>query len=57
MLNNKQREYVKYAYGLFNKDVLTKKELIQANKKFGCNIAVFCFKLQRLQKKFSPLWL
>jgi len=24
MLNNKQREYVKYAYGLFNKDVLTR---------------------------------
>jgi hypothetical protein len=43
MLNNKQREYVKYAYGLFNKDVLTKKELIQANKKFGC--------------KYAPQWL
>jgi len=43
MLNNKQREYVKYAYGLFNKDVLTKKELIEANKKFGC--------------KYAPQWL
>lgn len=43
MLNNKQREFVKYAYGLFNKDVLTKKELIQANKKFGC--------------KYAPQWL
>lgn len=43
MLNNKQREYVKYAYGLFNKDVLTKQELIQANKKFGC--------------KYAPQWL
>jgi len=43
MLNNKQREYVKYAYGLFNKEVLTKKELIQANKKFGC--------------KYAPQWL
>jgi len=43
MINNKQREYVKYAYGLFNKDVLTKKELIQANKKFGC--------------KYAPQWL
>ena len=42
-INNKQREYVKYAYGLFNKDVLTKKELIQANKKFGC--------------KYAPQWL
>ena len=43
MLNNKQREYVKYAYGLFNKEVLTKQELIQANKKFGC--------------KYAPQWL
>ena len=43
MLNNKQREFVKYAYGLFNKDVLTKSELIQANKKFGC--------------KYAPQWL
>ena len=43
MLNNKQREFVKYAYGLFNKDVLTKNELIQANKKFGC--------------KYAPQWL
>ena len=43
MLNNKQREFVKYAYGLFNKDVLTKKELVQANKKFGC--------------KYAPQWL
>jgi MoxR-like ATPase len=43
MLNNKQREYIKYAYSLFNKDVLTKKELIQANKKFGC--------------KYAPQWL
>jgi hypothetical protein len=43
MLNSKQREFVKYAYGLFNKDVLTKKELIQANKKFGC--------------KYAPQWL
>ena len=43
MLNNKQREYVKYAYGIFNKDILTKKELIQANKKFGC--------------KYAPQWL
>ena len=43
MLNNKQREFVKYAYSLFNKDVLTKKELIQANKKFGC--------------KYAPQWL
>lgn len=43
MLNNKQREFVKYAYGLFNKEVLTKNELIQANKKFGC--------------KYAPQWL
>jgi MoxR-like ATPase len=43
MINNKQREYVKYAYGLFNKEVLTKQELIQANKKFGC--------------KYAPQWL
>jgi MoxR-like ATPase len=43
MLNNKQREYVKYAYGLFNNDVLTVKELVQANKKFGC--------------KYAPQWL
>ena len=43
MLNNKQREFVKYAYGLFNKDVLPKSELIQANKKFGC--------------KYAPQWL
>ena len=43
MLNNKQREYVKYAYGLFNKEVLTKQELIQAHKKFGC--------------KYAPQWL
>lgn len=43
MLNDKQREFVEYAYGLFNKDVLNKKELIQANKKFGC--------------KYAPQWL
>ena len=43
MLNNKQREFVEYAYGLFNKSVLTKSELIQANKKFGC--------------KYAPQWL
>ena len=43
MLNNKQREFVKYAYGLFNKDELTVKELVQANKKFGC--------------KYAPQWL
>ena len=43
MLNTKQREFVKYAYGLFNKDILSKKELIEANKKFGC--------------KYAPQWL
>ena len=43
MLNDKQREFVEYAYGLFNKSVLTKSELIQANKKFGC--------------KYAPQWL
>jgi len=43
MLNTKQREFVKYAYGLFNKDILSKKELVEANKKFGC--------------KYAPQWL
>jgi len=43
MINDKQREFVEYAYGLFNKSVLTKSELIQANKKFGC--------------KYAPQWL
>lgn len=43
MLNNKQREFVKYAYGLFNTDVLNIKQLVQANKKFGC--------------KYAPQWL
>ena len=43
MLNDKQRQYVKHAYSLFNKEILTRDELIQANKKFDC--------------KYAPQWL
>jgi len=43
MLNTKQKDFVKHAYEMFNKDVLTIDELKQANKKFGC--------------KYPPQWL
>jgi MoxR-like ATPase len=39
MLNTKQQQFVKYAYEKFGKDVLTKKELVEANKHFGCKYA------------------
>ena len=39
MLNTKQQQFVKYAYEKFGKDVLTKKELVETNKHFGCKYA------------------
>jgi len=43
MLNTKQKDFVKHAFEMFNKDVLTIDELKQANAKFGC--------------KYPPQWL
>jgi MoxR-like ATPase len=43
MLNTKQKDFVKHAYELFNKKVLTIDELKQANQKFDC--------------KYPPQWL
>jgi len=43
MLNNKQKQYVETAYTMFNKDVLTRNELVEAAKKLGM--------------KYAPSWL
>ena len=43
MLNTKQKDFIKHAFEMFNKDVLTIDELKQANAKFGC--------------KYPPQWL
>ena len=43
MINNKQREFVKFTYSLFNKEILTREEINQASKKFGL--------------KYPPQWL
>ncbi len=43
MLNLKKQEFVNYAFEKFGKKTLTKQELVEANKKFGC--------------KYAPQWL
>jgi len=43
MLNNKQQQFVKTAYDMFGKDVLTRQELVKVAKKLGM--------------KYAPSWL